>query len=782
MAERLEDHLSEGEWSVSGKEVVFDGEHTRFESGDVSPSSPCSSESPVGRLRLHKDFWLQAMAATKLVCSITLSIISNGYQLRWNSLGPATIVRQPNHPSALDEKKFVSETVAKGLELGTWKQARSSELKCIMPLGVACHRRTGKKRLIFDCRHLNRHLKTTKFKMESLHVEGRSLFQKGWFGGTIDLTGAYYHIEMHPSAYEYLGFEWEGRYYYYTVLPFGISTAPYIFTLVMKTTVAYLRSCGAHFIQYLDDLPFAAPSATMATDQGAFMIATLRSFGWLVHMEKCIGISAAIQCFEALGSVIDLVAGLFRTPAARIDYALTLAHLLLSSERPPVRLVAQVKGLLGSMWLGTGEHARIRTRALGKAVDSRLQPGEDPAAKKTWRRRIELSPAARAELQWWSSNISRVDGRPIQKGWLEGTFDGTIATDASDSGFGGWVSIEGRNSDPDVSVLAENILEQAGRGFSAGAAKDAASGGLEVWGPLPCHLQGNRASSTLREVYGAYKLISLLSKVLTGGRFRLHFDNMSCVMGLGGKVPPSATGGKEPKSVLGGSRVDEIQAYIIKILDLAVERNIELVAIWVPRAENERSDLLSRTSELARAEYWMSDAAFAGIDSRWGCHSLDVFSMPDNVRVTSGRFMSKFYDSKSVWIDSLSVRWPHNEVIWAHPPPRLVGAAIRQFQASGASGTLIVPWWPTAPWWPMIYPRGNRWGPAQFVKEVMRVGRARDVMEGLEERPSSNFGSSMIFALRISCRQSMDRAGGLAGSGARRTEAASSPPPAPATR
>ena len=63
-------------------------------------------------------------------------------------------------------------------------------------------------------------------------------------------------------AYQYLGFEWKGRYYHYTVLPFGISTAPYIFTKVMKTTVGYMRSLGYLFIQYLDDLPFAAPSAS----------------------------------------------------------------------------------------------------------------------------------------------------------------------------------------------------------------------------------------------------------------------------------------------------------------------------------------------------------------------------------------------------------------------------------------------------------------------------------------------------------------------------------------
>jgi hypothetical protein len=127
--------------------------------------------------------------------------------------------------------------------------------------------------------------------------------------------------------------------------------------------------------------------------------------------------------------------------------------------------------------------------------------------------------------------------------------------------------------------------------------------------------------------------------------------------------------------------------------------------------------------------------------------------------------MSKFYHSTSVWIDSLSVRWPAEEVIWAHPPPRLVGAAIRQFQASEASGTLIVPCWQSAPWWPMIYPRGNRWGPAPFIKEVRRVGLAREVMCGLTTSSSSNFGSSVILALRISCRQPADRPGGSGGAG-----------------
>ena len=132
LAERPEDCLCEGEWPASDKEVIFDGERTRFESGDVSGSSSSPSESPVGRLRLHRDFWLSTMDATKLFCSITLSIISYGYQLPWNSLGPATAAQQPNHPSALEDRQFVTETVKKG-----WSWAPGSGPRAAS-LGASC--------------------------------------------------------------------------------------------------------------------------------------------------------------------------------------------------------------------------------------------------------------------------------------------------------------------------------------------------------------------------------------------------------------------------------------------------------------------------------------------------------------------------------------------------------------------------------------------------------------------------------------------------------------------
>ena len=65
---------------------------------------------------------------------------------------------------------------------------------------------------------------------------------------TFDLTSGYHHIDIRPSQRTYLGFSWvkEGtrKYYVLTVLPFGLATACYIFTKVMRLLVKFWRGMG----------------------------------------------------------------------------------------------------------------------------------------------------------------------------------------------------------------------------------------------------------------------------------------------------------------------------------------------------------------------------------------------------------------------------------------------------------------------------------------------------------------------------------------------------------
>ena len=72
-----------------------------------------------------------------------------------------------------------------------------------------------------------------KFKYEDLRI-AMLLFRPGMFMITFDLKSGYHHVNVVQVHRKYLGFEWKGSYFQFTVLPFGLSSALYV----------SLSSCG----------------------------------------------------------------------------------------------------------------------------------------------------------------------------------------------------------------------------------------------------------------------------------------------------------------------------------------------------------------------------------------------------------------------------------------------------------------------------------------------------------------------------------------------------------
>ena len=60
---------------------------------------------------------------------------------------------------------------------------------------------------------------------------------------SFDIKFGYHYIDIFPPDQESLGFSWSKdgviRFYKFTVLPFGISTGPYIFTKVLRPLIRY---------------------------------------------------------------------------------------------------------------------------------------------------------------------------------------------------------------------------------------------------------------------------------------------------------------------------------------------------------------------------------------------------------------------------------------------------------------------------------------------------------------------------------------------------------------
>lgn len=74
----------------------------------------------------------------------------------------------------------------------------------------------------------------------------KEIFKKEISIFTFDLKSAYHHIEIFNEHREFLLFSWEmdekTHYYVFNVLTFGLSTAGYIFTKVLREPVKYLRA------------------------------------------------------------------------------------------------------------------------------------------------------------------------------------------------------------------------------------------------------------------------------------------------------------------------------------------------------------------------------------------------------------------------------------------------------------------------------------------------------------------------------------------------------------
>ncbi|XP_073439322.1 uncharacterized protein [Dendrobates tinctorius] len=76
-------------------------------------------------------------------------------------------------------------------------------------------------------------------------------------------------------------------------MPFGLSTAPRIFTKVM----AYLRQKDTLIVPYLDDFLIIGNSDTQCTERVADAISSLQDLGWIINIQKSRLVPQSLQMF-----------------------------------------------------------------------------------------------------------------------------------------------------------------------------------------------------------------------------------------------------------------------------------------------------------------------------------------------------------------------------------------------------------------------------------------------------------------------------------------------------
>ena len=113
-----------------------------------------------------------------------------------------------------------------------------------------------------------------------------SHFENDAYRFSFDLKIGFHRIEIHEDHQTFLGFAWEERNYVFTVLPFGISTAPYIFTKVLKPQEKKWRQNRISIAVFLEDDWSTEKDLSICIEQSKTVKTDIVVAGFLPNDEK----------------------------------------------------------------------------------------------------------------------------------------------------------------------------------------------------------------------------------------------------------------------------------------------------------------------------------------------------------------------------------------------------------------------------------------------------------------------------------------------------------------
>ena len=207
---------------------------------------------------------------------------------------------------------------------------------------------SGGLRPVIDLKNLNSHIHAPHFRMFTTNSVLRAV-RKGDYAFKIDLQDVYFHVPIHPSSRKCLRFAFENKVYQFRVLPFGLNTAPQVFTRLGHTVTGYLLRQGMSVIPYLDDWLIHHPDRQVLFRHQAQFLDTLDLVGFILNRKK--SELDLTQDLQFLGIRLRLDLGEASLPQSKAWEIVARARHL-SSLR--VLTFSQVSQLIGSLNWASG--------------------------------------------------------------------------------------------------------------------------------------------------------------------------------------------------------------------------------------------------------------------------------------------------------------------------------------------------------------------------------------------------------------------------------------------
>ena len=367
--------------------------------------------------------------------SFILEGIKDGFRIGFKYNGHSLKPRSRNLLSAVEHQSVVDSYIEKELLLERMVYITDpSTLPWVYtsPFGVIPKKhRPGKWRLIVDLSAPDGHsvndfiekdLSTLSYISIDNIAQVVLQLGRGTLLGKLDVKEAFRLVPVHPSDRLLLGMVWKGNLYIDKVLPFGLRTAPLLFTALADALEWVIRNRGvSQVFHYVDDFIFAgSPSSSQCSVAMATAIQVCTELGIPIDSEKNEGPATTLS---VLGIEFDTEAMILRLPNTK----LTLLRQQVQTWRG--RKCCSKRELLSL--IGSLQHAASVVKP-GRAFVRRMidlsTTRKHPEAK------IRLSWEFRSDLEWWHHMAASWNGTSMLAPIKKDHPDITVTSDAS----GGW--------------------------------------------------------------------------------------------------------------------------------------------------------------------------------------------------------------------------------------------------------------------------------------------------------------------------------------------------------
>ena len=238
----------------------------------------------------------------------------------------------------------------------------------------------------------------------------------------MDIKQAYRMVPVHPADRCLLGMKWEGKVYVDKSLPFGLRSAPLIFTALADALAWVMKQRGVSFVDhYIDDfITLGRPRTDECKRNQRLMRGTCEAMGAPIEEEKSEGPSPSLVF---LGIELDSIAMEMRLPPDKLR---NLRDALAEWRGKKAGRKREILSLVGSL-----SHA-AKVIKPGRSFLRRII--ELSKQTKELDHFVRLNKEARSDIEWWHQFAAAWNGVSLMRQGGRQRWDIEITSDAS----GGW--------------------------------------------------------------------------------------------------------------------------------------------------------------------------------------------------------------------------------------------------------------------------------------------------------------------------------------------------------